>query len=123
MSVGGSPRATGGQPAPSPTTPRQRPTPPRRARPPPTTDVRDPLPKKHTPESRTTATVGTDHRGWCNLGRSVERSVASPGPASGGDDSTTGVEAVAAADPWGAEPRAAGRWLGSGPDRSQSAGR
>src|SRR5215475_3632462 len=75
-----------------------------------------------TPELPALAIVGTDHRGWCNLDRSVDRSVPSPGPASGGGDSTTRVEAVAAPDPRGAEPREAGRWLGAGARGAQPAG-
>ena len=54
---------------------------PTRAIRPATTDVGDPIRRKHTPEPLTAATVGTDHRGWCNLDRSVDRSVPSPGPA------------------------------------------
>src|ERR1043165_3149288 len=72
-----------------------------------------------TPEPRALATVGTDHRGWCNLDRSVDWSVPSPGPASGDGDSSIRVENLAAADPRTA-PREVGH-RGSGTRHAPSA--
>src|ERR1043166_3579199 len=71
-----------------------------------------------TPESLALATVGTDHRGWCNLDRSVDRSVPSPGPANG-DGASSAREDGTAADPWAA-PREV-RHRGSGARGAQPA--